>query len=339
MQESPKYACDLILKGGITSGIVYPPAIAEIAKDHKLCSVGGASAGAIGAVAAAAAELGRSSETGGFKLLETLPAALAETDSTGRTKLQRLFQAEPATSQLFDLVWFLRKYRGRELMSGLISPARLGQEGAAVRHAGRGRAARRLGRPAGGGTAARWAVVARRVRPPRRPRGSRVVGHEQGRSRVRGVPPPGHERPCPPGGQLPRPVLREDATGVGGRRAHRLAACHDSGPCRSWRRPVGRRGPRLKTDVGRRQHVAGRPPRRPGHLRRAPRGRHRPGHRHDQHQPGVERDLPASERRLGLPPRRDAAAVPRRRRGASGQALPRHQRRRSGRLPWSASGC
>jgi hypothetical protein len=120
-QEPPKYSCDLILKGGITSGIVYPPAVVEIAKDHRLCSVGGASAGAIGAVAAAAAELGRSSETGGFGLLETLPAALAETDAHGHTRLRRLFQAEPETSSLFDLVWFLRTYRGPELVKGLVS--------------------------------------------------------------------------------------------------------------------------------------------------------------------------------------------------------------------------
>jgi hypothetical protein len=122
--EAPKYACDLILKGGITSGIVYPPAIVEIARDHRLCSVGGASAGAIGAVAAAAAELGRSSRTGGFDLLATLPATLAETDDAGETRLRRLFQADPSTSRLFDLVWFAREQRGRRLLWGLVSRLR-----------------------------------------------------------------------------------------------------------------------------------------------------------------------------------------------------------------------
>ena len=51
--------CDLIMKGGITSGIVYPLAITEIAKAFRLRSIGGTSAGAIAAAAAAAAELGR----------------------------------------------------------------------------------------------------------------------------------------------------------------------------------------------------------------------------------------------------------------------------------------
>ena len=126
MAASPKYACDLILKGGITSGIVYPPAIVEIAKDHRLCSVGGASAGAIGAVAAAAAELGRDSETGGFDLLASLPATLAEADKDGRTRLRRLFQADPATSDLFDLLWSLRQERGPGLVRALASRLRAG---------------------------------------------------------------------------------------------------------------------------------------------------------------------------------------------------------------------
>lgn len=50
MAELP-YECDLVLKGGITSGIVYPSAIAEISTDHRFRSVGGSSAGAIAAVA------------------------------------------------------------------------------------------------------------------------------------------------------------------------------------------------------------------------------------------------------------------------------------------------
>ena len=51
--------CDLVLKGGITSGIVYPSAIAKLASHYRLRSIGGASAGAIAAAAAAAAEFGR----------------------------------------------------------------------------------------------------------------------------------------------------------------------------------------------------------------------------------------------------------------------------------------
>ena len=51
--------CDLIMKGGITSGVVYPKAIEAVAKTYRLKSIGGTSAGAIGAVMAAAAEYRR----------------------------------------------------------------------------------------------------------------------------------------------------------------------------------------------------------------------------------------------------------------------------------------
>jgi predicted acylesterase/phospholipase RssA len=51
--------CDMIMKGGITSGIVYPYAILEIATKYRFRSLGGTSAGAIAAAFAAAAEYGR----------------------------------------------------------------------------------------------------------------------------------------------------------------------------------------------------------------------------------------------------------------------------------------
>lgn len=38
--------CDLVMKGGITSGIVYPLAVVEISKAFRLRSIGGTSAGA-----------------------------------------------------------------------------------------------------------------------------------------------------------------------------------------------------------------------------------------------------------------------------------------------------
>jgi predicted acylesterase/phospholipase RssA len=94
--------CDIILKGGITSGIVYPSAIATLATHYRLRSIGGTSAGAIAAAAAAAAELGRAS--GAFDRLAALPAALAETDARARTRLFRLFEPAPSTKALFDLL-------------------------------------------------------------------------------------------------------------------------------------------------------------------------------------------------------------------------------------------
>lgn len=103
------YECDLIMKGGITSGIVYPPALVEIGKDHRFRSIAGTSAGAIGAAGAAAAELGRGSATGGFELLATLPDVLKETDSRGRTRLFRLFQPQRSVRKIFDLIWNVRR--------------------------------------------------------------------------------------------------------------------------------------------------------------------------------------------------------------------------------------
>jgi len=42
------------MKGGITSGVVYPLAIDELARTYKFKNIGGTSAGAIAATAAAA---------------------------------------------------------------------------------------------------------------------------------------------------------------------------------------------------------------------------------------------------------------------------------------------
>src|SRR5256885_10139063 len=55
----PQRECDLIMEGGITSGIVYPRLIAELSTTYRLRRIGGTSAGAIAAAAAAAAEYGR----------------------------------------------------------------------------------------------------------------------------------------------------------------------------------------------------------------------------------------------------------------------------------------
>lgn len=97
--------CDVVMKGGITSGIVYPRAIARLAAHYRLRSIGGASAGAIAAAAAAAAEYGRAQ--GGFERLHGLPDLLAETDdgsAAGATRLFRLFQPQPATRRLYRLL-------------------------------------------------------------------------------------------------------------------------------------------------------------------------------------------------------------------------------------------
>ena len=100
--SAPTADCDVVLKGGITSGIVYPGAVAKLAAHYRLRSIGGTSAGAIAAAAAAAAEFGRAS--GGFEKLAALPEELAQTDDRGATRLFRLFEPESSTRALFDLL-------------------------------------------------------------------------------------------------------------------------------------------------------------------------------------------------------------------------------------------
>ena len=119
--EQLRFECDLILKGGITSGVVYPPAICEIARDHRFRSIGGASAGAIAAASAAAAELGRDSATGGFAVLADLPRRLAETDASGATRLRRLFRPQPETADLFDMIWLARSETGMGRVRGILA--------------------------------------------------------------------------------------------------------------------------------------------------------------------------------------------------------------------------
>lgn len=62
--DSPGLSCDLIMKGGITSGVVYPRAACRLATRYRLKQVGGASAGAIAAALTAAAEYHRQHSTG-----------------------------------------------------------------------------------------------------------------------------------------------------------------------------------------------------------------------------------------------------------------------------------
>ncbi|MEM1023557.1 MAG: hypothetical protein AAGD10_15170 [Myxococcota bacterium] len=115
--DSPKlpYHCDLVMKGGLTSGIVYPPAIKELAKDHRFHNVGGASAGAIAAVTTAAAEYGRQNGGPGFEDLAQLPEELAHT-TAGVTKLQALFLPQAETKTYFDLLWQQRSMKAPSIL-------------------------------------------------------------------------------------------------------------------------------------------------------------------------------------------------------------------------------
>src|SRR6266536_3042062 len=93
----PPGECDLVMKGGITSGIVYPPTLLELQKHYKFRSIGGTSAGAIAAAAAAAAEYNRDGI--GFSKLEWVQEWLSANGN-----LRNLFQASAETKPLFDVL-------------------------------------------------------------------------------------------------------------------------------------------------------------------------------------------------------------------------------------------
>lgn len=96
---SPSKDCDMVMKGGITSGVVYPLTIAEVAKTYRLHSIGGASAGAIAACVAAAAEHRRqvAGDDGGFRDLAGLPQELGGC-------LETLFQPTPGLERPFAVL-------------------------------------------------------------------------------------------------------------------------------------------------------------------------------------------------------------------------------------------
>jgi len=101
---APKLECDLVMRGGITSGLVYPRAIAKLAETYGFRSIGGTSAGAIAAAATAAAALGVRNGEGHFQMrFKKLPDELAE-ERDGKSVLERLFQPQPGTRRLFKVL-------------------------------------------------------------------------------------------------------------------------------------------------------------------------------------------------------------------------------------------
>lgn len=86
--------CDIIMKGGITSGLVYPRAIKTLSESYVFRCIGGTSAGAVVAVVTAAAEYGRHS--GGYQRLDSVTVDL-------RTHLIDLFQPDRRAQSVYDV--------------------------------------------------------------------------------------------------------------------------------------------------------------------------------------------------------------------------------------------
>ncbi|MDN5570738.1 MAG: patatin-like phospholipase family protein, partial [Propionibacteriaceae bacterium] len=121
MESTPPLECDVIMQGGITSGLVYPRALARFARTYRLRCLGGSSAGAIAAALGAAAEHGRDADApgAGFAALAAIPDEL----SSGR--LAALFQPQPGTRPLLGVLLALTGHtpQGRRT-SGLTRWAR-----------------------------------------------------------------------------------------------------------------------------------------------------------------------------------------------------------------------
>lgn len=107
--------CDLVMKGGTTSGVVYPHAVAKIASRYRLCSIGGTSAGAIAAVLAAAAEFRRQESDdkrsmAGFEAIQGLAGDLGK-------ELGSFFQPAPELKPLYDLMIAAIEADGNKLVA------------------------------------------------------------------------------------------------------------------------------------------------------------------------------------------------------------------------------
>jgi hypothetical protein len=101
LYPAPATECDIVMKGGIASGVVYPLTICRLATKYQLRSIGGTSAGAIAAVLAAAAEFRRTQEpdstSGGFVALAGLPENIA-------TAIPGLFRPDPLAEPVFAVL-------------------------------------------------------------------------------------------------------------------------------------------------------------------------------------------------------------------------------------------
>jgi predicted acylesterase/phospholipase RssA len=90
---SVESACNLVLRGGLMNALIYPSAIVELARKYRFSSIGGTSAGAAVAAAAAASEYGRNTIGAGFDRMAKIPDELGP-------NLLTLFQPTPALRPL-----------------------------------------------------------------------------------------------------------------------------------------------------------------------------------------------------------------------------------------------
>ncbi len=113
--DSPDFfpsECDVVMEGGVTSGVVYPTFVVGLAKRFRLRSIGGTSVGAIAAIAAAAAQFRKNLKdvhsdkqcNSGFEVLADLPNWLGGGNSAGQSNLFSLFQPCDDLNRHFTLL-------------------------------------------------------------------------------------------------------------------------------------------------------------------------------------------------------------------------------------------
>ncbi|WP_231734550.1 patatin-like phospholipase family protein [Noviluteimonas gilva] len=109
--------CDLVMKGGITSGIVYPNAVLALAREFRFKSVGGTSAGAIAAAVTAAAACGDRRRTAGTSTHDA-PGAGFE----GLAEVAAQLTTQGFIARLFQPAWGARNaYRALVCATGTAS--------------------------------------------------------------------------------------------------------------------------------------------------------------------------------------------------------------------------
>ena len=110
----PTEYCHVVMKGGVTSGVVYPLAVVELATKFALKNIGGTSAGAIAASLTAAAEYRRRhGSTAGFDIIRQLPERIGAPGF-----LLSLFTPDPPMRPLFRAVRSVAE-SGNPIQAGL----------------------------------------------------------------------------------------------------------------------------------------------------------------------------------------------------------------------------
>lgn len=111
----PDIFCNLVMKGGVTSGVVFPGAIRVLATHYRFRHIGGTSAGAIAAAFTAVAEYRRregiltpADHTGFDTIWDqgddlSLPPQKGQTTSAG-TRLEALFAPNHSTQKMYALM-------------------------------------------------------------------------------------------------------------------------------------------------------------------------------------------------------------------------------------------